>query len=137
VQAAAGVRREVEPFVGYGASIAVVLLCLVVSLRLATRLPTPPGGSAFVVAVGMSTLLSGVFVIVSRRLALNQVLGYLVMDNGIYILGVAMVEGIPLVVELGVLMDAFLAVFVMSIATWHISREFDHMDVDQLNRLKG
>ena len=84
-----------------------------------------------------STLLVGVFIIVSRRLALNQVLGYLVMDNGIYLLGVSMVGHVPLVIEMGVLTDAFVAVFVMSIATWHISREFDHIEVDRLSHLKG
>lgn len=136
-QREANVRREVEPFVGFGASIGVALLSLVVSLRLAQRLPAAAGGGSFAVAVALSTLLVGVFIIVSRRLALNQVLGYLVMDNGIYLLGVAMVEHVPLVVELGVLTDAFVAVFVMSIATWHISREFDHTDVDRLSRLKG
>lgn len=136
-QREANVRREVEPFVGFGASIGVALLTLVVSLRLAQRLPSAPGGGSFAVAVALSTLLVGVFIIVSRRLALNQVLGYLVMDNGIYLLGVAMVEHVPLVVELGVLTDAFVAVFVMSIATWHISREFDHTEVDRLSRLKG
>jgi hydrogenase-4 component E len=79
----------------------------------------------------------GLFLIVSRKLALNQVLGYLVMENGIYVLGLALVKEIPVLVEMGVLMDAFVAVFVMSIATWHISREFDHIDVDQLDSLKG
>jgi arginine/lysine/ornithine decarboxylase len=46
-------------------------------------------------------------------------------------------HGVPLLVELGVLMDAFVAVFLMSIATYRISREFDHIDVDQLDKLKG
>jgi hydrogenase-4 component E len=65
------------------------------------------------------------------------VVGYIVVENGTYTLGMAMVGGVPMLVELGVLMDVFVAVFIMSIATYHISREFEHMDVDQLNRLKG
>ena len=49
----------------------------------------------------------------------------------------ALVGEIPALVELGVLLDAFVAVFVMGIAIYHISREFDHIDVDQLDTLKG
>ena len=83
------------------------------------------------------TILVGLFLIVSRKKAISQVLGYLVMENGIYVLGIWMVVEIPMLVELGVLLDAFVAVFVMGIATYHISREFDHIDVDQLDSLKG
>jgi hydrogenase-4 component E len=79
----------------------------------------------------------GLFLIISRKKAVSQVLGYLVMENGIYILGVSLVMEVPMLVELGVLLDAFVAVFVMCIATYHISREFDHIDVDQLDTLKG
>ena len=85
----------------------------------------------------LATLLIGLFVIVSRRKAITQVLGYIVVENGIYALGVALVGDVPLLVELGVLLDVFVAVFIMSIAAYHISREFDHIDVDQLDRLKG
>ena len=84
------------------------------------------------------TILVGLFLIVSRRKALNQVLGYLVLENGIYAFGVAPgAASVPLLVELGVLLDVFVAVFVMGIAIYHINREFDHIDADQLDRLKG
>ncbi len=59
------------------------------------------------------------------------------MENGIYAFGVALVGGVPLLVELGVLLDVFVAVFVMGIAIYHINREFDHIDADQLDRLRG
>ena len=64
-------------------------------------------------------------------------LGYLTLENGIYIFGLAIVSGIPMLVELGVLMDMFVAVFVMGIAIFRISREFDHIDAAQLTSLKG
>jgi hydrogenase-4 component E len=94
-------------------------------------------GSPLTVPVGLATMLIGLFVIVSRRKAITQVLGYIVVENGIYAVGVALVGGVPLLVELGVLLDVFVAVFIMSIAAYHISREFDHIDVDQLDRLRG
>jgi hydrogenase-4 component E len=96
-----------------------------------------PGGSQLAIPVGLATVLIGLFLITSRRKAVTQVLGYIVVENGIYAIGVALVGGVPLLVELGVLLDVFVAVFIMSIAVHHISREFDHMDVDQLNELRG
>jgi hydrogenase-4 component E len=95
------------------------------------------GHAPLLIPAGLATLLIGLFLIVSRRTAVTQVLGYLVIENGIYAVGVALVGGVPLLVELGVLMDIFVAVFIMSIAAYHISREFDHIDVDQLDRLRG
>jgi hydrogenase-4 component E len=64
------------------------------------------------------------------------VIGYLLMENGIYIFGIALAHDEPLLVEMGVLLDVFVAVFVMGIAIFHINRAFDHIDVDQLKSLK-
>jgi hydrogenase-4 component E len=134
----AGVRREVEPFVGYVASIVAGLVMLAVSLWIAARFPVPgPTISSFVIPVSLSTVFTGLFLVVSRRKALNQVIGYLVFENGIYMFGIAAVGEIPLLVEFGVLLDFFVAVFVMGIAINHINREFDHIDADQLSSLKG
>lgn len=135
----AGVRREVEPFVGHTLSVLVGASSLVFALWVDARLHLPATltGSPLTVPVGLATLLIGLFVIISRRKAITQVLGYIVVENGIYAVGVALVGGVPLLVELGVLLDVFVAVFIMSIAAYHISREFDHIDVDQLDRLKG
>lgn len=133
----ANVRREEEPFVGYTPSLLLGLLCLGASLWLGSRLPLPGHrASGLVVPVAFFSILVGLLLIVSRKLALTQVLGYLVMENGIYTFGVALANEEPLLVELGVLLDVFVAVFVMGIAIFHISREFDHMDVDRLSTLK-
>jgi hydrogenase-4 component E len=126
--------------VSHTVSVVVGVAALVFSLWVDAKLALPAmftAGSALVVPAGLTTLLVGLFVIVSRRKAVTQVVGYIVVENGTFILGMALVGGVPMLVELGVLMDVFVAVFIMSIATYHISREFDHMDVDQLSRLKG
>ncbi len=133
----AEVRREVEPFVGYNLSLLIGTATLAASLWLAARLPRPnPEVSSLVVPVALFTTLVGLFLITSRRTALMQVLGYLVLENGIYAFGVGLVEGTPMLVELGVLLDLFVAVFVMGIAVFHINREFDHIDTDRLTALK-
>jgi hydrogenase-4 component E len=133
----ADVRREVEPFVGYNLSLLIGTATLAASLWLAARLPQPnPEVSSLVVPVALFTTLVGLFLIVSRRTALMQVLGYLVLENGIYAFGVGLVGGTPMLVELGVLLDLFVAVFVMGIAVFHINREFDHIDTDRLTALE-
>lgn len=133
----AGVRREIEPFVGYNLSLLIGTAALAASLWLSARLPRPnPEVSSLVVPVALFTTMAGLFLIVSRRKALTQVLGYLVLENGIYSFGVGLVEGTPMLVELGVLLDLFVAVFVMGIAVFHINREFDHIDTDRLTALK-
>jgi hydrogenase-4 component E len=134
----AGVRREVEPYVGYTASLLFGIFAILASIWLSSRLRMAhPALPPLAGPAAVFTILVGLFLIVSRRKAVSQVLGYLVMENGIYVLGIWMVVEIPMLVELGVLLDAFVAVFVMGIATYQIRREFDHIDVDQLDSLKG
>ena len=134
----AKVRREVEPFVGYAASIVAGLIMLAASMWIAARFPMLSAAtSSFVIPVALSTAFTGLFLIISRRKALTQVIGYLVFENGIYMFGIAAAGEIPFLVEFGVLLDVFVAVFVMGIAINHINREFDHIDADQLSSLKG
>jgi hydrogenase-4 component E len=92
--------------------------------------------SPLVLPLALATILIGLFLIVSRRKAIMQVVGYLVLENGVFIFGVALAQEEPFLVEMGVLLDVFVAVFIMGIMIFHISREFDHIDVDQLTSLK-
>ena len=107
------------------------------ALHVAGKLP-PPGadGTKFLVPVALFTMMVGMLVIVGRRKAIMQTLGYLAMENGIYAFGLAFAVEEPLLVEMGVLLDVFVAVFVMGIAIHHIGREFDHIDTDRLSALK-
>jgi len=131
-------QREIEPFIGYGKSLAIGTLILVVCIWLSSRLPLPePAMSSLIVPVAFFTIMSGLFLIVSRRKALTQVLGYLVLENGIYAFGVALVDKQPMLVEMGILLDVFVAIFVMGIAIFHINREFDHIDTDKLSGLRS
>ena len=133
----AGVQREVEPIVGFTTSLLLGLALLGVALHVASRLPLPGAdGPTFLVPVALFTTMVGMLMIVGRRKAVMQALGYLAMENGIYAFGLAMAVEEPLLVEMGVLLDVFVAVFVMGIAIHHISREFDHIDTDRLSALR-
>jgi hydrogenase-4 component E len=133
----ADVRREVEPLISFTASILLGILILAASFGMSSRftLPQPPA-SPLVLPLALSSILIGLFLIVSRRTAIMQVVGYLVLENGIFIFGVALAQEEPILVEMGVLLDIFVGVFIMGITIFHISREFDHIDVDQLSSLK-
>jgi len=134
----ANFQREVEPFVGFVASILFGIVALVVSLALARELKPALIHAPFLMLEAAIFLVAiGLFLIISRRNALMQVIGYLVIENGIFVFAVITVVETPLLVELGILLDAFVAVFVMGIAVFHISREFGMADADQLNTLRG
>ncbi len=127
------VRREIEPFIGYGASIIIGVLALIVSFWLTTHIPFHDKIlSTTAPAVAFFTIFCGLFIIVSRVQALTQVMGYIVFENGIYIFGSALLIEQSFLVELGIILDVFVVVFIMGITMFHISRAFDHIDTDRL-----
>jgi hydrogenase-4 component E len=131
-------RREMNPFVGHLSSVFFGILALLGSFWMDSRLSLQSHSSSeLAIPMAFTTILIGLFLIVTRRTALSQVIGFLVLENGIYAFGLAIVYEVPVLLELGVLMDVFVAVFVMGIAIYHINREFDHMDIDRLNTLRG
>jgi hydrogenase-4 component E len=134
---AADVQREIEPFIGYSTSVLTGIALLGLSFMIAQPLKTTPLlGSTALLPGALFTILTGLLIIVSRRKALTQVVGYLTMENGIYAFGAALAVEEPLLVEMGVLLDVFVAVFVMGITIYQINREFDHIDTDRLSELK-
>lgn len=128
--------REVEPFISYNLSIMIGAVGLALSLWLGQhlRLPSQPQSSVLVPAA-LFTILAGLIVTVSRRKAITQVVGYLALENGIYAFGTAVALEMPILVELGILLDVLVGVFVMGIAIFHIGRQFDHIDTGQLTSL--
>jgi hydrogenase-4 component E len=134
----AGVQKEIEPFVGYIPSVMAGIAMLAASIWIGGRLPLMKGQDLpLVVPASLMTMMTGLFLVAARKKALTQCLGYLIFENGIYAFGIASVGEIPALVELGILLDAFVAVLVMGVAMYHINREFDHLDADRLSSLKG
>lgn len=131
------IHREVDPIIGYTASL---LLCAAgtgLSLGLAHNLPLKAGTApTFLVPAALATLFTGFLLLISRRKALTQVVGYLVLENGIYLFGLLLVEDMPVLVETGILLDLFVGVFVMGIVINHIRTAFDSTDTRHLAELK-
>jgi hydrogenase-4 component E len=128
--------REIEPFIGFGTSILCGVLLLGLSLWLTVRLePAQAEATPMVLTSALFLVLVGLFLMVTRRKAITQSLAYLVMENGVYAVGVSMSLDFPFVVELGIMLDVFVGVFLMSNLLFHIDRQFDHLDVDKLTEL--
>jgi hydrogenase-4 component E len=88
------------------------------------------------IPVALSTVIIGLIVLTTRNKALTQVVGYLILENGIYVFGLSQAERVPFLVELGVLLDVFTGVFIMGIVVFHINRAFDSLDSARLTELK-
>ena len=133
------IRREIEPVVGFKTSLLLGAAATAGSIYVAARLPaTPLGGGAerMAIATSFATVLTGFLLLTTRRKALTQVLGYLVLENGIYIFGLLLLESTKFLVEFGVMLDLFVAIFVMGIMINHISRAFTSISTERLSTLK-
>jgi hydrogenase-4 component E len=107
-------------------------------MALAGHLPTFGNAAAELLATSsFATVLTGFIVLTTRMKAITQVLGYLILENGIFIFGLLLLEAMPFLVEVGVLLDLFVAIFVMGIIINHISREFASVSTERLSTLKG
>ncbi len=132
-------RREIEPLIGYRASLVLGALAVFVSMRLAQVLPldqSPLPSARAIVTTSFATVLTGFLLIITRIKAITQVVGYLVLENGIFVFGLLLLHAMPFLVEVGVLLDLFVAIFVMGIIIHHISREFSSISTDRLAELK-
>jgi hydrogenase-4 component E len=137
VLAASGVAREAEPRVNVTASLLVAaalsLLAYAVSRPLVELAPSP---ATHAVPVGLAAVFIGFFVLVTRLRALSQVVGFLMLDNGIAATAFLITSGVPLVVELAVSLDVLLAVLVLQVLASRMQAIFGGADLDELRELR-
>lgn len=130
-------RRELEPLVSYGTSLLLAALGVLLAFALASRLPMEARRAGLLIAAAaFATMVTGLLLLVTRTKALTEVVGYLVLENGIFLFGLTLLKRMPLLVEMGILLDVFVGVFVMGIVVYNIHRTFDHIDVSALTTLK-
>ncbi len=133
----AAIRREQEPIVGFGPSMVLGAVGLVAAFVFSGAVPLPiPEKHPLLVPTSLSTVWTGLLLVVTRRKAVAQVLGFLVLENGVFVFGLLLSDFMPTMVEAGVLLDLFAAVFVMGIVMFHINREFSSLDTEKLSALK-
>jgi hydrogenase-4 component E len=131
------VSREEAPLLGFLPALVACALGMAVALWLAPDLPAPvPGAHPLVVPTAIGTVWTGLLLLVSRRKAVGQVLGFLVLENGVFVLGLLLSDFMPAMVEVGVLLDLFAAVFVMGLVMFDIQRAFSSLDTERLSALR-
>ena len=131
------IRREVEPFISFTVSLLLGALATGLAVLFARTLPLiEADAGALLVPASLSTVLTGFIVLTTRRKALTQVVGYLTLENGIFIFGLTLIEAMPFLVEAGILLDVLVAVFVMGVVVEHIVREFASLGGDELTELR-
>jgi hydrogenase-4 component E len=132
----AAVRREVEPLIGYMASLLLGLGTVAIAFAVADALPVPGSAGDLLIATALVNVMIGLLVLITRTKAITQVVGYLILENGIYLFGLTQIQRVQFLVEVGVLLDLFVAVFIMGIVVFHINREFDSMSSARLTDLR-
>ncbi|NLI10693.1 MAG: hypothetical protein GX447_08080 [Elusimicrobia bacterium] len=117
-------------------SIAVYLFVFFVSVWLSIKLDLEVKSLSWIIPASFMTIFSGLFLIILRTQTVSQIVGYMVLENGIYCFGSAVFVQQPLMVEAAILLDIFVAVFVMGMAVFHIGKEFNNSDSENLNELR-
>lgn len=132
----AGALDATEPpsFWSYGAVFLVIFLVERLSPALDAGLG---GGAAHLLGAAFSIFLLGLSALGTRRLLPNQILGLVLAENGLDVAAIALTGGLPLALDLALILDLLLAVFVLGWLTVQIRHQMGHVDVDQLNRLRG
>ncbi|MDR3689933.1 MAG: hypothetical protein P4L46_11180 [Fimbriimonas sp.] len=108
----------------------VLMTCYFQSARF-SPLSVPSGTAGYSIAM----VLIGVMIMITRRLAMGILVGFLVLDNGIFAYSVTETAGLPAVIELGVMFDLFVAVLLTGMVLFRVSRSFEHMDVSKMREL--
>jgi hydrogenase-4 component E len=133
----AKIKREVEPLIGLLPSILLGAMATAFALLFAGQLPLASQHyGTLLVPTAIATVFVGFILLVSRYKAISQVIGYLVLENGIFIFSMLLVEAMPLIIEMGVMLDLFVGIFVTCIIINHINQAFSSMDTRRLVSLK-
>jgi hydrogenase-4 component E len=128
--------RETRPVVNVAASLlaagTLTLLAYAVTRPLVALAPSP---ATTILPAAVAVVLIGFFTLVTRRRALSQVVGFLLLDNGITATAFLAAAGVPLIVELGVSFDLLLVVVVLQVLTTRLRTAFGSSDLDELREL--
>jgi hydrogenase-4 component E len=131
------VRREVEPVIPIAGTLALAVVIVIVSFQLSASLgPVRQAITGNALPVGIALTLTGVLVMATRQTALTQMVGLFASENGIFFTAMSVAGGMPLIIEIGVILDVILAALVMAIMVLRVRSTID-ADIADLDRLKG
>jgi hydrogenase-4 component E len=133
----ANIQYEVTPIIGFMNSLLLGAAGTALALAFAYTLPlAEEHANLLIVPASLATAWTGFLLLTTRRKAITQVLGYLLLENGIFLFGLLLLEAMPFLVEIGIFLDLFTGIFVMGIIIHHLTREFASMSTEHLRELK-
>jgi hydrogenase-4 component E len=133
----ANIQHEVTPLVNFMTSLLLGAIGTGLAIVFSSTLPLADDHrDSMLVPASFATVWTGFLLLTTRKKAITQVVGYLILENGIFLFGLLLLEAMPFLVEIGVLLDLFTGVFVMGIIIHHISREFASISTEHLTELK-
>jgi len=129
------ITREAEPYVPNFVSLIITTVIVVTTILLSNTMEESYLDKMYFV-VALSTLFTGLYFIASRRKIITHVMGYLVIENGVFVLSLAVGNEMPMLVNLGIMLDIFASVLILGIFLNKIGDVFKDIDVNQLTNLK-
>jgi len=129
------ITREAEPFVPNFISL-IIVTCIVVSTIILSNSINDTHLDKMFFVVALSALMTGLYIIASRRKIITHVMGYMMIENGVFVLSLAVGNEMPAMVNLGIMLDIFASVLILGIFLNKIGDVFKNVDVDQLSNLK-
>lgn len=130
------INRVIEPTIQQFTFLLIVISSMVVIFVVSNVLSASTDIEAIPFASGFSAVVAGILVIIFRKKLILHVAGFLILENGIFLFGTAVVSEMPMLIELGTLLDVFVVVFLMGITLNKISSTLSGFDVNTIGRLK-
>jgi hydrogenase-4 component E len=131
------VKREIDLYVKISPSLIIGGVLVVISYYLIRSINVISELSSFALSASMSLVSIGLFIMISRKKAIMQMLGILIMENGLFLGAISLTYGMPLLVELGIFFDVLIAVLIMGILIFRINKTFESVDTSILKNLIG
>jgi hydrogenase-4 component E len=129
------ITRETEPYLPHFISLIIITMIVVITVLLANSIQDTHLDKIFFI-VSLSTLFTGLYFIASRKKIITHVMGYMMIENGVFVLSLAVGNEMPNLVNLGIMLDVFASVLILGIFLNKIGDVFKAVDVDQLSNLK-
>lgn len=130
------IKRVIEPTIQQIVYLLLVITTMIMIFFASSIITQNTGIKIIPFASGFTAIAVGIFIIIFRKKLIIHVCGFLVLENGIFLFGTAISSELPVMIELGVLLDIFVVVFLMGIALNKISTTFKGFEVTHLERLK-
>lgn len=132
-----GLARVAAPYLGTAPALIICGILTIIAFYVMTPIAASnPLPTADAIPLAFAGILIGFFIMVNRRRAVTQILGFLMLENGIFLLALLATYGVPFIVEMGVFLDVLVAVLIMEVFVYRIKDNFDSIDVGELGELK-